>query len=80
MNYQNHIDAGSLLNTPPVFAVYVTLLTLRWIKKEGGLIEMEKRAEQKSSLLYQTIDSLPLFHCPIKKKIEVNMNAVFYMQ
>jgi phosphoserine aminotransferase len=80
MNYQNHIDAGSLLNTPPVFAVYVTLLTLRWIKKEGGLAIMQKRAEQKSSLLYQTIDELPIFHCPIQKEDRSNMNAVFYMQ
>lgn len=80
MNYQNHIDAGSLLNTPPVFAVYVTLLTLRWIKKEGGLAIMQKRAEQKSSLLYQSIDELPIFHCPIQKEDRSNMNAVFYMQ
>src|SRR6478752_10583299 len=43
LNYHNHIEAKSLLNTPPVFAVYVSLLTLRWIKKEGGLKEMESR-------------------------------------
>ncbi|MFY7899804.1 MAG: 3-phosphoserine/phosphohydroxythreonine transaminase, partial [Chitinophagaceae bacterium] len=40
MDYQKHIEAGSLMNTPPVFAVYVALLTLRWIKAEGGLVEM----------------------------------------
>jgi len=79
MNYQNHIDADSVLNTPPVFAVYVALLTLRWIKKEGGLKEMQKRAEQKSALLYNTIDSLPLFYCPINKEDRSKMNAVFFM-
>ncbi len=80
MNYQNHINAGSLLNTPPVFAVYVAMLTLRWIVAEGGLVEMEKRAQQKADLLYNTIDALPLFHCPIAKENRSNMNAVFFIE
>ena len=80
MNYQKHIDANSLLNTPPVFAVYVAMLTLRWIKQEGGLIEMEKRAEAKSNLLYSTIDSLPLFKCYVEKESRSKMNAVFFIE
>jgi phosphoserine aminotransferase len=80
MDYRNHIEAGSLLNTPPVFAVYVAMLTLRWIIKEGGLNEMEKRANQKSSLLYNTIDTLPLFNCPIVKEDRSKMNAVFFIE
>ncbi|MBX2931271.1 MAG: 3-phosphoserine/phosphohydroxythreonine transaminase [Chitinophagaceae bacterium] len=80
MHYNNHIEAKSLLNTPPVFAVYVSLLTLRWIKKEGGLAEMQKRAEQKSALLYNTIDALPLFHSTIDKEDRSNMNAVFFIK
>jgi len=80
MDYRNHIEAGSLLNTPPVFAIYVALLTLRWIKKEGGLNEMERRAEEKSNLLYSTIDSLPLFNCPIAKEDRSKMNAVFFIE
>ena len=80
MDYKNHIEAGSLLNTPPVFAIYVALLTLRWIKKEGGLSEMERRANEKSQLLYSTIDALPLFHCPIAKEDRSKMNAVFFIE
>lgn len=80
MDYRNHIEAGSLLNTPPVFAIYVALLTLRWIKKEGGLKEMERRANEKSALLYSTIDSLPLFNCPIAKEDRSKMNAVFFIE
>ena len=80
MNYQNHINAGSLLNTPPVFAVYVAMLTLKWIVAEGGLAEMEKRAQQKANLLYHTIDNLSLFHCPIAKENRSNMNAVFFIE
>ncbi len=80
LDYKNHIEAGSLLNTPPVFAIYVALLTLRWIKKEGGLKEMEKRSLQKANLLYSTIDSLPIFNCPIAKDDRSNMNAVFFIE
>ena len=79
MDYQKHIEANSLMNTPPVFAVYVALLTLRWIKKEGGLAEMEKRSIEKANLLYSTIDSLPIFTSRIAKEDRSRMNAVFFM-
>ena len=79
LDYQKHIDAGSLLNTPPVFSIYVSLLTLRWIEKEGGLIEMEKRNKAKATLLYNTIDALPAFYCPIAKEDRSIMNAVFFL-
>jgi len=79
MDYQKHIEAGSLMNTPPVFAVYVALLTLRWIKAEGGLAVMEKNSIAKSTLLYNTIDSLPLFNCPIALEDRSRMNAVFFL-
>ena len=80
LDYRNHIEANSLLNTPPVFAIYVSLLTLRWIIKEGGLAEMEKRSIEKASLLYNTIDALPIFDCPIVKEDRSNMNAVFFIK
>ena len=80
MDYRKHIEAGSLMNTPPVFAVYVAMLTLRWIKKEGGLKEMEKRSIAKAGLLYDTIDTLPIFHCPIAKEDRSLMNAVFFIK
>jgi len=79
LDYRNHIAEGSMLNTPPVFAVYVALLTLRWIKKEGGVAEMEKRNTAKADLLYSTLDSLPLFRGPVAKEDRSQMNAVFVM-
>ncbi|MEI7588792.1 MAG: 3-phosphoserine/phosphohydroxythreonine transaminase [Chitinophagia bacterium] len=79
LNYQKHIEAGSLLNTPPVFSIYVSLLTLRWIEAQGGLEEMGKRNQAKANLLYDTIDSLPMFHCPIAKEDRSIMNAVFFL-
>jgi phosphoserine aminotransferase len=80
MHYQKHIEAKSLLNTPPVFAIYVALLTLRWIVAEGGLAEMAFRNQEKATLLYQTIDSLPIFTSYVAKEDRSLMNAVFFMK
>ena len=77
MDYRNHIEAGSLLNTPPVFPIYVALLTLRWIKKEGGLTEMERRSKQRADLFYNTLDSLPFFTPIVAKEDRSLMNATF---
>jgi phosphoserine aminotransferase len=79
MDYRNHIEANSLLNTPPVFAIYVALLTLRWIKAEGGLAAMEERSVAKANLLYSTVDSLPIFTSYINTADRSLMNAVFFM-
>lgn len=80
MNYQKHIEAGSLMNTPPVFAVYVSMLTLRWIIEQGGLAEMALRNNEKSTLLYNTLDSLPVFTSPIALEDRSQMNAVFFLE
>ncbi len=77
LDYRTHIEANSLLNTPPVFAIYVSLLTLRWIKKEGGLAEMEKRAHERANLFYNTLDALPLFTPIVAKEDRSLMNATF---
>lgn len=77
LDYQVHIKEGSMLNTPPVFAVYVVMLTLRWLKKNGGVEAMEKLNKEKASLLYETLDSLPIFKTPVARKDRSLMNAVF---
>ncbi len=77
MDYQKHIAAGSLLNTPPVFAVYVSLLTMRWILAEGGLKEMEQRAKQRSALLYDTVDQLTIFTPRVHTEDRSLMNITF---
>jgi len=79
MDYQQHIAAGSLMNTPPVFSVFVSMLTLRWIIREGGLVEMEKRNAEKAALLYQTLDQNPLFVGRVAKEDRSWMNAVFFL-
>lgn len=80
MDYQNHIENGSMLNTPPVFAVYVCMLTLRWLKQQGGVEGIEKINNQKAELLYSTLDSLPIFYPTVEKKDRSKMNVVFVME
>lgn len=77
LDYRNHIKEESMLNTPPVFAVYVAMLTLRWVKEQGGITEMEKRNNEKAKLFYTTLDSLPRFRGIVAKEDRSIMNAVF---
>ena len=77
LDYRNHIAEASMLNTPPVFAVYVVLLNLRWLKSQGGVSEMEKRNNAKARLFYDTLDRLPLFRATVAREDRSAMNAVF---
>jgi phosphoserine aminotransferase len=79
MDYRVHIENHSMLNTPPVFAVYVCMLTLRWLKNQGGVKAIEKINNAKARLLYDAIDSLPIFKGTIAKEDRSKMNAVFVM-
>ena len=80
LDYRLHIKEGSMLNTPPVFSIYVVLLTLRWLKKLGGIAAIEKINKEKASLFYNTLDQFPIYHGPVKKEDRSEMNAVFVMK
>lgn len=77
MDYKKHIGAGSMLNTPPVFAVYTSMLTLEWLKGKGGLAAIEKENQKKASLMYSEIDLNPLFTGFAAKEDRSIMNATF---
>lgn len=79
MDYRNHIAEGSMLNTPPVFAVYTCMLTLRWLKKQGGVNAIEKINNQKAALLYNEIDRNTLFKGTVAAEDRSNMNVCFVM-
>jgi phosphoserine aminotransferase len=79
MDYRQHIEAGSLLNTPPVFAIYVCMLTLRWLKQQGGIPAIQRINDEKAALLYQTLDTLPVFRPTVAKEDRSKMNVVFVM-
>src|SRR5665213_1712775 len=79
MDYRNHIKEGSMLNTPPVFAVYVSMLTLKWLKESGGISAIEKINNQKAQLMYDTLDKSALFKSTASKDDRSTMNACFVM-
>jgi phosphoserine aminotransferase len=77
MDYRNHIKEGSMLNTPPVFAVFVCLLTLRWIKSMGGIAALEKKNIEKAKVLYGAIDKSAFFAGTADTADRSNMNVCF---
>lgn len=79
MDLKNHADKDSMYNTPPVYAVYVSMLTLEWLKGIGGVKEAEKRNAAKAELLYGAVDRLPLFKGTTAKEDRSVMNATFVL-
>ena len=80
LNYQTHVDGGSMFNTPPVLPIYSALQTLRWIKKEGGVEEMQRRAKKRADLLYGEIDRNKSFRATIADPEDRSyMNICFVM-
>jgi phosphoserine aminotransferase len=80
LNYQTHIDNGSMFNTPPVVPIYAALQTLRWIKAQGGVEEMQRRAKVRAEMLYAEIDRNKLFRGTVTNKGDRSlMNICFVM-
>lgn len=79
LDYQKHIVAESMYNTPPVFPIYASLLNLQWLKKHGGIAAIEKLNNQKANLLYTEIDQNPLFKGTAATEDRSNMNATFVL-
>ncbi|WP_435254861.1 3-phosphoserine/phosphohydroxythreonine transaminase [Tenacibaculum sp. A30] len=77
LNYQVFIDKDSMFNTPPVFPVYTSMLTLDWLKDLGGIEFIEKVNEKKSALLYNEIDRNLLFKGVAAIEDRSHMNATF---
>ncbi len=80
LDYQVHIKGDSMYNTPPVFPVYVSLLTLQWLKKNGGVEWIEKVNQKKADTLYNEIDRNSLFKGTTAKEDRSNMNVTFVME
>lgn len=77
LDYKIHADKGSMFNTPPVFAVYTSMLNLEWLKNKGGIAAIEKENEAKAALMYSEIDRNPLFDGFAAKEDRSTMNATF---
>ncbi len=77
LDYNTHISKESMFNTPPVFAVYVSMLTLEWLKAHGGVEWIEEVNERKAKMLYSEIDRNPLFLGVANKEDRSIMNITF---
>ncbi|MGH2349986.1 MAG: 3-phosphoserine/phosphohydroxythreonine transaminase, partial [Chloroflexota bacterium] len=76
--YRTYADHNSLYNTPPTFAIYLVRGVLAWIRKVGGLEQIERWNLEKARLLYHAIDVRPDFYrCPVQRESRSAMNAVF---
>lgn len=80
LNYQKHIEAKSMFNTPNVFAIYTSLHNLKWLKSNGGLKDIESKNIEKATLLYAEIDRNPLFEGTAVVEDRSMMNVVFVLK
>tara|TARA_B110000977_G_C11047121_1_gene480972 strand:- start:881 stop:1945 length:1065 start_codon:yes stop_codon:yes gene_type:complete len=79
LDYTTHISKGSMFNTPPVFPIYVSMLTLEWLKKNGGINWIESINHSKANLLYNEIDSNPNFKGIAALEDRSKMNVTFVL-
>jgi phosphoserine aminotransferase len=80
LDYKTHIKEGSMFNTPPCFAIYTCLETLRWIKSLGGVTAIQEMNRKKAQLLYDTIDNSKIFVGTVEKGSRSLMNICFVMK
>lgn len=80
LDYRTFVKENSLYNTPPVYPIYVSMLTMRWIRKNGGLAGMHRRNKAKAAILYQQIDQNPLFRGTVAREDRSLMNICFVME
>lgn len=80
LDYRTHVEKGSMFNTPPVVPIFCALQTLKWIKANGGVEAMQKRAEERAGVLYSEIDRNKLFRATVTAKEDRSyMNICFVM-
>ena len=79
LDYRTHVKKGSMFNTPPVIPIYSALQTLRWVKAQGGVPEMNRRAQERADLLYAEIDRNKCFRGTAVKEDRSRMNICFVM-
>jgi phosphoserine aminotransferase len=80
LDYVQNAKKDSMLNTPPVFAVYVSMLTMEWLKTNGGLEWIEKVNEMKANTFYTEVDANPMFVGTVEKEDRSWMNATFLLK
>jgi len=80
LDYKNYADNDSMFNTPPTYAIYIAGLVFQWLKKQGGLVAMEKQNIAKAKLLYDFLDASSFFKNPVAKADRSRMNIPFTLK
>ncbi|TSA13007.1 MAG: 3-phosphoserine/phosphohydroxythreonine transaminase, partial [Betaproteobacteria bacterium] len=79
-DYKQQAEADSMLNTPPTYAIYIAGLVFKWLKRQGGLVEVERRNVAKAELLYDYLDQSKFFVSPVEPRDRSRMNVPFKLQ
>lgn len=79
LDYRTHVEKGSMFNTPPVVPIYSLLETMRWCKAQGGVKEMDRRAQERARIIYDEIDRNKLFRGTVAAEDRSLMNICFVM-
>jgi len=80
LDYKTHVDADSMYNTPPTYAIYIAGLVFQWLKKNGGIAAMERRNVEKSNLLYNYLETTEFYRNPVNKADRSRMNVPFTLK
>ena len=80
LDYRTHIEKGSAFNTPPAFPIYVSMLTMKWVKEQGGVAVLAAKNEEKAKILYNEIDANPFFEGTTTVEDRSKMNVTFVMK
>lgn len=78
-DYKTVADNQSMYNTPPTYGIYIAGLVFQWVKREGGVAEMERRAIERSSLLYDYIDGSGFYVNRVAREARSRMNVPFFL-
>jgi phosphoserine aminotransferase len=79
-NYKAQAEAGSMLNTPATFGIYLAGLTFKWLLAQGGLAAIEKRNIDKAGLVYELLDQTEFYRCPVRREDRSRMNVAFTLR
>ena len=77
LDYKLHADASSMSNTPPTYGIYIAGLVFQWIKRHGGVLEMERRALERSRMLYSYLDASRMYRSVVRREDRSRMNVPF---
>ncbi|MCX7896637.1 MAG: 3-phosphoserine/phosphohydroxythreonine transaminase [Rhodocyclaceae bacterium] len=77
LDYKTHVDAESMYNTPPTYAIYIAGLVFQWLKRQGGVAAIEAKNVAKAQMLYDYLDSTDFYRNPVEKRFRSRMNVPF---